>query len=312
MMSTLSEDEWRPREAAHQLRVDAWVQPHLRRRSLGMSHPVEDFLFTYYSYRPAALRRWHPGLGVRLTGAGAASFAELKGYVVDCGKAGVDPQLSTSRGDTVRRVRQLLVATQSRPARLGCFGLHEWAMAYRQTPDQLRHSSYPLRLGTEGTDAVVESSRIICTHYDAFRFFTEPAQPLNALPLTRPSQVEQEQPGCLHATMDLYKWAYKLSPFTSAELVADCFALAREVRLVDMRAAPYDLSSLGIAPIPIETPEGKAEYVAGQRRFAATADPLRERLIAVCDRVLAAAGCASCGDGDACDRLARPVAAETS
>ena len=36
-----------------------------RRRS-GVKHPVHDFLFTYYSQRPAALRRWHPGWGVAL------------------------------------------------------------------------------------------------------------------------------------------------------------------------------------------------------------------------------------------------------
>ena len=27
---------------------------------------MHDFLFTYYSQRPAALRRWHPGFGVVL------------------------------------------------------------------------------------------------------------------------------------------------------------------------------------------------------------------------------------------------------
>ena len=30
--------------------------------------------------------------------------------------------------------------------------------------------------------------------------------------------------------MDLYKWAYKLSPLVPSELVADCFELAREIR----------------------------------------------------------------------------------
>ena len=34
-----------------------------------MKHPVHDFLFTYYSQRPAQLRRWHPGYGVALAGA---------------------------------------------------------------------------------------------------------------------------------------------------------------------------------------------------------------------------------------------------
>jgi hypothetical protein len=68
--------------------------------------------------------------------------------------------------------------------------------------------------------------------------------------------------------MDLYKWAYKLAPATASELVADCFELAYEVRQVDMRASPYDLSALGIAPLRIETAAGKAEYLNAQQRFA--------------------------------------------
>ena len=58
--------EWRPRADAHAARVDAFVEPHLARRSEQVSHPVHDFLFTYYSHRPAQLRRWHPGFGVAL------------------------------------------------------------------------------------------------------------------------------------------------------------------------------------------------------------------------------------------------------
>ena len=42
--------------------------PHLARRADGRQHPVADFLFTYYSQRPAQLRRWHPGSGVALAG----------------------------------------------------------------------------------------------------------------------------------------------------------------------------------------------------------------------------------------------------
>jgi hypothetical protein len=87
--------------------------------------------------------------------------------------------------------------------------------------------------------------------------------------------------------MDLYKWAYKLAPAVPGELVAECFALAADVRETDMRASPYDLATLGRAPVRIETPEGKAEYVAAQRAFARRAEPLRARLLAVCDALLA-------------------------
>jgi hypothetical protein len=141
-------------------------------------------------------------------------------------------------------------------------------------------------LGAEGTDQVVESHKIGCSHFDAFRFFTDEARPLNVLQPTRESQPKLEQGGCLHANMDLYKWAAKLAPFTPSALVLDCFELARDIRTLDMRASPYDLAPLGYEPVRIETVAGKAEYAAAQRTFAARARPLRERLVALCDELL--------------------------
>ena len=94
----------------------------------------------------------------------------------------------------------------------------------------------PLRLGTEGTDAVVESHRIGCSHFDAFRFFTPTARPLNTLQPGRDDRPDFEQPGCLHAGMDLYKHAFRLSPLVPSELVLACFELASDIRELDMRA----------------------------------------------------------------------------
>ena len=85
--------------------------------------------------------------------------------------------------------------------------------------------------------------------------------------------------------MDLYKHAFRLWPMIGSDLVADCFELAWDIRVMDMRAAPYDLASLGIEPVAIETPAGKAEYVAAQRAFAERAAPLRGRLIDECERL---------------------------
>ena len=68
----LAAAEWQRRRAAHEHRVDLLVASHLARRRAGVKHPVADFLFTYYPYRPAQLRRWHPGVGVVLSD--AASF----------------------------------------------------------------------------------------------------------------------------------------------------------------------------------------------------------------------------------------------
>jgi hypothetical protein len=133
---------------------------------------------------------------------------------------------------------------------------------------------------------VVEASPIRCTHFDAFRFFTPDAVPLNRVRPTRATQVELEQPGCLHAAMDCHKWAGKLGPAVPGELALDCFALAADVRLLDMQASPYDLSSYGHPPVAVETADGKAESVRRQRELAGRAGVLRDRLIAVCEGLL--------------------------
>jgi hypothetical protein len=285
MVDRLTQDQWRPLEAAHHCRVEALTAAHLRRRQGAGTHPVEDFMFTYYMYSPAALRRWHPGVGVLLEGAGERQTWKFYRYGDHVAGLDVGSFLAT-RSATVRFVQQLLSSTDVRPANLGCFGLHEWAMLYRQPPGQRRHLDWPLRLGQAGTDEVVESHQIRCSHFDAFRFFTEPARSLNTLSPTRDSQEAMEQPGCLHATMDLYKWAYKLSPAIASNLTADCFDLAREVREMDMRAAPYDLRPLGYEPVTIETAEGKAAYVDAQRDFATRAHVLRRRLVEACNTIL--------------------------
>jgi hypothetical protein len=283
------DDEYRHHRAAHESRVDALVRGHLERRRTGARHPVEDFLFTYYSQRPSAMRLWHPGVGACVLGRGAADFAERAGYVVDGHRATADSAAVAAREPSIRWIRDLLAGTASRPPAFGCFGLHEWAMVYRQPHAAVRHARYPLRLGSRGTDAVVESHRIACTHFDAFRFFAEPARRLNVVMPTRDGQAATDQPGCLHANMDLYKWSYKLAPLVASELSIDCFELARDIRRVDMQASPYDLSGLGVEPIAIETAAGKAEYARQQRAFAERAAALRDRLTEVCDSALAIA-----------------------
>jgi hypothetical protein len=241
--------------------VDAWTVGHRDRASRGTPHPVEDFLFTYYSHRPGLLRRWSPGHGVRLSGWDGAQPWLL---------------LTDRARSSAQWIAELLEGTSARPRQLGCFGLHEWAMVYRAEP---RHAQWPLRLGDKGTAAVVDAQPLLCSHHDAFRFFTPAARPLNLLQPRREDQRELEQGGCLHANMDLYKWAYKLSPFLAAELVGDCFDLARRVRVLDMRASPYDLTALGYEPVRIETPQGRADYVRQQGAFADEADVLRRRLL---------------------------------
>ncbi|MFW2513356.1 3-methyladenine DNA glycosylase [Demequina sp. SO4-13] len=284
--TVLAAADWRERAAAHQERADALTADHRARRARNERHAIEDFLFEYYSTKPGRLRRWHPGIGVAL--ADADEHAGWRWYGTDGAVTALDlGAFRSERGEAAGHIRRLLAATAGRSAVLGCFGMHEWAMVYRASDAGRRHG-LPLRLGGDGTDAVVESHPLQCTHFDAFRFFTAEAAPRNAHALTRAGQVDSEQPGCLHATMDLYKWSLKLEPAVPGELVLDCFELARDVRRVDMQASPYDVSSYGLAAIPVETAAGKSEYARRQRDFAARVAPLRQRLIDICDQILAA------------------------
>jgi hypothetical protein len=79
--------------------------------------------------------------------------------------------------------------------------------------------------------------------------------------------------------MDLYKWASKAMPWIGTELLLDCFELACELRELDMRASPYDLTAWGREPIRIETTDGRRVYETEQRRLATKAEPIRQRLI---------------------------------
>ncbi len=281
MTVTLEPAEWEPLEAAHTERVDALLADHLARKQRREKHPVEDFLFTYYPTRPKQLRVWHPGPGIRLRG--GTQYEGRRGYLYSEGAAQLDPAEISRRSESVGWIRTLLSATLDRQPQFGCFGLHEWAMVYRTS--DIRHD-WPLRLGSDGTDQVVESHKIACSHFDAFRFFTQPARGLNVLQPTRETQPALEQGGCLHANMDLYKWASKLMPFSPSSLLLDCFELARDIRTLDMRASPYDFEPLGYEAIPIETPAGKAAYAAAQRSFASRAQPLRQKLVELCDQLM--------------------------
>ncbi len=282
-----AEAVWQEEQRAHEARLRPVLDPYLARRSRGQADPVMDFLFEYYAFRPAQLLRWSPGLGVALAGPAAEAFLDRTGFVRTPAGVTLDPSsFPRRRLDAVRWTRRLLAGTAARPPFLGCSGLHEWAMVYRTTA--VRHPQVPLRLPPDAIAAVVEAGPVVCSHFDAFRFFTPAARPLNRHQPTRSAMPDFEQPGCLHTNMDLYRWAFKLAPYVPGDLLADTFLLACRIREVDMRASPYDLRDHGLSPIPVETPEGRRHYRACQQRFAAEAAPLRARLIAAYDRLIAA------------------------
>lgn len=277
MHSVLDHDAWVARKDSHQRRVEPWIRPRLDRQSRGHSHPVDDFLFDYYAFSPSKLKRWHPGFGVELER--ADEYLAMTGYVARSGRATVDSAVRERKRPLMEHALTIMMATASKPAMTGCFALHEWAMVYRLSQSEVRHSTWRIRLTSQEIADVVDAIGLRCTHLDAFRFFSDAATPRNAHALTRANQPEFEQPGCLHATMDLYRWAFTASPLLDSDIVADAFELAKEVRTLDMQASPYDLRELGLEPIAIETDAGRREYSQRQQNVIQRGQALRATLI---------------------------------
>lgn len=278
--TVLDAREWSSRAAQHRARAERWTVPARDRRAANKPHPVEDFLFTYYRFSYAKIEEWHPVAGIALEAIDPLpAHLAKEPYRIQDGILIADPTLLADK-ERARLIwmRELLIATRDRPPIFSCHGLHEWAMVYRGA--DVRHgSSTPLRLPQEEIDQLIESRPIRCSHFDAFRFFHSEAQPLNRLQPTLLGRPDFEQPGCVHANMDLYKWAFKSMPWAGSDLLLDCFQLAMELRDLDMRASPYDLRIHGLDPVRIETPEGRREYEKEQARLAELAAPLRQRLI---------------------------------
>jgi hypothetical protein len=152
-------------------------------------------------------------------------------------------------------------------------------MVYRT--EERHHPEMKLRLDTVDISKIVESNQICCTHYDAFRFFSDLAKPLNQFDLKRESVLGNDQAGCIHANMDLYKFGYKIAPYVSSKLLGDLFLHAKKAREIDMKASPYDLSDFGMTPIKIEHDEGKNEYLEFQRKLYRDSSSLRQDLLNV-------------------------------
>ncbi len=291
-MSVLGREEWRSRMQAHHDRVAAHADAFVDRRSRGAQHPVHDFLFTYYSFAPAKLKQWVPPFGVSLeiTAADleACPWLQTDRFLHENGLLRLDERRFMHRErEFAAWVAMLCTRILGRAGRFTCYGLHEWAMVYRQSAEQVRHQGYELRLPALALAAFVASQPVCCSHYDAFRFFTPEARLLNSLQPTLDSRPDLEQSACLHANMDLYKWSSKLWPWTGSDLIGDCFLLALAGRDLDMRASPYDFSALDYEPVKIETPEGRAQYEREQRTLTARATVLRQQLLESCNSLAA-------------------------
>ncbi len=288
-MNILSLKDWTQRLEAHRELMSPMADAFVERRALGQKHPVYDFLFTYYPFSPAKLKQWVPSFEevLSLKGGELPSYFGDYWFEICQDTVRFNPnRWQPSMSAIAKFVQELCNAILERPSRFGCFGLHEWAMVYRLSDEKRRHSDHPLRLSSDEIASFVESQNLCCTHYDAYRFFTPQAAPLNLFKPTLENRIQNEQGGCLHANMDLYKWATKLWPWIGSDLIAKTFLLAVEGRELDMRASPYDLKAQGYFPICIETEEGRKEYQIFQQRYSQKALSLRQELAAFCGRLL--------------------------
>ena len=323
--------DWWPRAQAQQREAHARTAGRLYRQSRGLKNPIEDFLWEYYPLRPSWLARWHPGfdsLGRSIALAEpepsmGADYELAHQYWAELGArrwheileaqggraVAVTDQYAQDRAHGINFLYQLLRTVQDREPSFGCLGWHEWAMVYRtrsrsrgdgdgasveeSAASPFTRHDLPLRLGADRTNEIVEAAHIRCTHFDAYRFFTPAAAPLNHVQPAYERVLELDQPGCIHVNMDLLRACIQLGPLVPGELMLACFDLALKARRVDMAASPYDCSSIGLKPITIETAQGKAQYIAVQQQISREARPLRDQLLALLAPLAAAAAASS-------------------
>lgn len=279
-------EEWKSIEAEHQKNVSVLIDDYLDKRSRGIKQPVMDFLFEYYPFRPSWLKKWSPGIGIALEFENAEDLPPLKAWqqVEELAYLTAD-SIPEKRRISFQWILHLLKSTRDRRPAFGCFGMHEWAMVYKS--EEIRHGQVPLRMEDSELAQFVESRPLVCTHFDAFRFFTPDAAPLNKHQLSRETFADMEQPGCIHSNMDLYKWAFKGFPWISSDAVFAAFELANEARTVDMKASPYDLREHGLEPIKIETENGRKEYLEAQQTIFEKGIPVRDQMIEEYESILA-------------------------
>ena len=281
----LTQSKWTELKQQHETTLSTILDPYLKKRSMQRKDPVMDFLFEYYAFRPAQLKRWSPGLGYILEISGNPDLPEISELHVKGNRAFLNPDLfPLKRLKSLKWIHSLLQKTSDSKPFFGCFGMHEWAMVYKA--EDVRHNQIHLRLSHKKIAEFVESRPLLCTHFDAFRFFTNPARPLNKNKLSRENFDEMEQPGCLHTNMDLYKWAFKLYPWISSEVLREAFLNAVETRKTDMQASPYDATEFGLKPIKIETETGRKEYLERQTDIYRRSIPIRKNVITEYEKVI--------------------------
>ena len=193
-----------------------------------------------------------------------------------------------ARGPAVAFVRDLLSATAARPAQLGCFGLHEWAMVHGIPADDVRHAGWPLRLGQR-------------RHRRGGRAARHPLLALRRLPLLHPSR-RGRATRCGPPGRARWRWSSPAACTPGWTSTSGRSSSPRWCRASwwptrsswpgrsgcsTCRPRPTTCASSATRPCAIETPEGKAAYLERQRAFAERSNALRHRLLAVLDAATA-------------------------
>jgi len=288
----ISFQEWTMRAKQHAELMNPVVDSFLKKRGLQIKDAVHDFLFTYYNFSTSKLKQWVPSIDDVLVVNNtfrkeyfwlSDHWYHLNGNLLSLKLESI-PKSSLQ---AAQFIANLCDNISNKTPRFNCFGLHEWAMVYKSSQETIRHQGHRLRLSADELAHFVESQKICCSHYDAYRFFTKEARPLNTITPSLETRLDMEQAGCLHANMDLYKWATRLWPWIGSDFIAKTFFLTLRARELDMRASPYDLTDEGYTPICIETEEGRAEYKQEQQLIAEASVELRQLLSAFCKRLIA-------------------------
>ena len=146
-MNSLTQCVWRSRKTRHREKLAWYAAERLERMAARIKHPVHDFLFEYFSFRPSQLLRWSPGCAeVLLEGAGAWDEIEWKEFVArDGGLILPAESFPDHRVKFLEWTIGYLEGIAARPPSFNChWAFHEWAMVYRSP--EIRHSMTPLRL----------------------------------------------------------------------------------------------------------------------------------------------------------------------
>ena len=261
---TLTQSEWLPLAQAHRSRADGFTAAHRERARRGETHPVWDFPVQLLQPAPAPTE----GLPSRVRhGAGRPRRPRVpepkrlrrrrRGVHGEPGLP-ARPRRDAAFRRGVVEVDGISAASVRvlRDARVG-HGLPRRRSASR---------GVPLRLGAAGTDAVLESIPLRCSHVDAYRFFTRPPSPATRAPHPcHPGPVGSSPAVCTRTWIST-RWSHKLGPLVDSGLLMDCLDLAATARELDMRASPTICASTGSHRSPSRNPAAAPSTCAGRAR----------------------------------------------